>query len=457
MHGFEYIWLTFAVIGPAQALGQGQYYSGQGYFNNSCPISQCATDCGIGMYRSGCANAFAGACTACTGLVAGNSWVTQGYLNNSCQQVGPTVVTVLVTTPPYIPTTSSKASTTGVQSTSLKLSTTSQQSTPSTTSQQSTPSTTSQPSTPSTTAQPSIQSTIAQQSAQPTPKLSVQPTTPRLSTAAQPTTPKPSTARLTTNRLSATPAPTTTESTNLGTAVDTTDAATTAITTSTPSKPDNTTSYAVQFMMSVPVVGTLNSTQYMQTVSTLALSLCGVCTPIDSLTLQCPYCQIHNDISYSNARRLLASTATITTTIHVLDPITASDLVTILNTTASKQAISLILGPHVVYIQSPFMLMLESILTDASGPSIALIIGCAAGGVVLIAAGVTVFIVLHNRASSKANAQFNWNMGSSTIASKLSEDGKLMGRKSVPVYPGERRHGLNEHVRRPELIYRLKD
>ena len=457
MHGFEYIWLTFAVIGPAQALGQGQYYSGQGYFNNSCPISQCATDCGIGMYRSGCANAFAGACTACTGLVAGNSWVTQGYLNNSCQQVGPTVVTVLVTTPPYIPTTSSKASTTGVQSTSLKLSTTSQQSTPSTTSQQSTPSTTSQPSTPSTTAQPSIQSTIAQQSAQPTPKLSVQPTTPRLSTAAQPTTPKPSTARLTTNRLSATPAPTTTESTNLGTAVDTTDAATTAITTSTPSKPDNTTSYAVQFMISVPVVGTLNSTQYMQTVSTLALSLCGVCTPIDSLTLQCPYCQIHNDISYSNARRLLASTATITTTIHVLDPITASDLVTILNTTASKQAISLILGPHVVYIQSPFMLMLESILTDASGPSIALIIGCAAGGVVLIAAGVTVFIVLHNRASPKANAQFNWNMRGSTIASKLSEDGKLMGRKSVPVYPGERRHGLNEHVRRPELIYRLKD
>ena len=35
MHGFEYIWLTFAVIGLAQALGQGQYYSGQGYFKTA--------------------------------------------------------------------------------------------------------------------------------------------------------------------------------------------------------------------------------------------------------------------------------------------------------------------------------------------------------------------------------------------------------------------------------------
>ena len=450
MHGLEYIWFIVAVIGLTQALGQGQYYSGQGYFNNSCPITQCATDCGVGMYRSGCANASAGVCVTCTGLVPGNSWTTQGYLNNSCQQVGTTTVTTPVATTTYIqyiPVTSTVST---VSTQALELSTTSQMPM-STTTQMPMPTTaqkslsTTTPMPLSTTAQPTTPKLLT---SQPTPKLSTTQPTPKLSTT-QPATQKSSTVRLS-NQLSQV-------STTLATEPQTI----TLDTPTTTSPPENSTRYAVQFTMSVPVEGTLNSSQYMQTISTISVSSCGVCAPVDPVTLICPYCQIHIDIAYSNARRLLTSTAIITTTIHVNNPVAASDLVKVLNNTSSKQAISLSLGSHVIFIQLPFMTILESIISETSSPNIGLIVGCAVGGIVLIAASAAIFVLLHKpgiKTSSKFNSNFisnfNWNFGG-TSNSTLSGDARLMGKKSVQISPGERRHGLNEPVRRLELIYMM--
>ena len=58
------------------------FFSGHGYFNNSCPVRVCQT-CGVGQYRLGCANASGGVCANCT-RVPNATLTSHGWFNNSC-------------------------------------------------------------------------------------------------------------------------------------------------------------------------------------------------------------------------------------------------------------------------------------------------------------------------------------------------------------------------------------
>ena len=66
------------------APGVGWYYSSHGWYNSSCKVSQCETDCNTGLYRSGCSGNSTGDCVACTNGPQFSTYSTKGNLISDC-------------------------------------------------------------------------------------------------------------------------------------------------------------------------------------------------------------------------------------------------------------------------------------------------------------------------------------------------------------------------------------
>lgn len=64
--------------------GDGWFYSSHGYYNNSCKVSQCETNCNTGLYRAGCSGNSTGGCVACTNGPEFSSYSTRGNLISDC-------------------------------------------------------------------------------------------------------------------------------------------------------------------------------------------------------------------------------------------------------------------------------------------------------------------------------------------------------------------------------------
>jgi len=206
-------------------------------------------------------------------------------------------------------------------------------------------------------------------------------------------------------------------------------------------------------IMSLTIQGpTLNVTEYMQTVSKIAAdSNCGVCLPTAISVVDCDRCQITVNVTYSAARRLLSSTATLDTSIATSDLATAATLVQKLNTTASKQTISTSLGGMVIFMQPPQIIVVvvpilippSQTSAPSSSSSNTLIIVMALAAVVLLAVvGVVVYLVMRP--------------SSTEIHIHNNAPGQVLGRRMVYSVGGAPRR---EPVRQPSvqggLIYRM--
>lgn len=66
------------------APGDGWYYSGDGGFDNLCPISQCQNNCTIGYYHAGCSGNSSGRCISCDNKPVNSYYNTKGNFISDC-------------------------------------------------------------------------------------------------------------------------------------------------------------------------------------------------------------------------------------------------------------------------------------------------------------------------------------------------------------------------------------
>lgn len=64
--------------------GDGWYYSSHGWYNNTCKVSLCETNCNLGFYRLGCLGNSTGDCVECTNGPPFSSYSTRGNLISDC-------------------------------------------------------------------------------------------------------------------------------------------------------------------------------------------------------------------------------------------------------------------------------------------------------------------------------------------------------------------------------------
>jgi hypothetical protein len=69
------------------APGNGWYYSGDGGYENLCPISPCANDCTLGNYRFGCYSNSSGTCVSCNNKPDNSYYITKGNFESDCTWV----------------------------------------------------------------------------------------------------------------------------------------------------------------------------------------------------------------------------------------------------------------------------------------------------------------------------------------------------------------------------------
>jgi hypothetical protein len=224
------------------------------------------------------------------------------------------------------------------------------------------------------------------------------------------------------------------------------------------------TTYKVQFTMSLAISGpTLNVTEYMQAVSKIAAdSNCGACPSTASSVVECERCTITVNVTYAPARRLLASTAILDTSIAAKDQATATTLAEKLNTTSTKQAISTSLGgATVVFLQPPQVVVVVTQVqipptqtpapSSDSGNTLVIVVISLVAVLLLVIVGVVVYLVMRPSAGNEVHIH---NYGPTTNQRYPDSTRQLLGRRALPMMIEQRRP---EPARPPSvgrLIYR---
>lgn len=169
-------------------------------------------------------------------------------------------------------------------------------------------------------------------------------------------------------------------------------------------------------MVSLTIQGpTLNTTEYMQVVSNIAANAsCGTCLPNTGAVYTCDRCQITVNVTYSQARRLLATNAVLDTSITATDLPTAQYIAIKLNTTQAKQDIKASLGGSVVFVQAPQIIIINTPIqipptpkptTESSNSTLLLVVVCLVGAVLVVGVGVVAYllstptttVIIHNK------------------------------------------------------------
>lgn len=336
------VYLGLTCLQGAGCLNPGFYYSGPGFPNQTCPISQCASDCSVGYYKSGCGNASSGTCLACSGPVAGAQFTTNGgqidnctqactdstkYISNGVCVARPGPVTTTGPTTSQATTTTIQATTPGaVVVTTPPAGVTAPAPSVAAVTTQAPGSTTQAPTTVGTTKAASpIQSTVQGSK-----------TAPRTTSLSPTTTQQPAT----------TLAPSTTPLSS------------------------STIQYAVHFNVTISIASSVfDDTQYVQAIKSVASQAgCGVCGDPSLNPVQCDQCQIlvvNMIYGATRRRRLLASTVTVDTKVVSPNSAVAAAVAQSLNTQQSMQTIQQLVGAPVV-LQQPAAVVAETVQPAAS-------------------------------------------------------------------------------------------
>jgi hypothetical protein len=76
--------ISYCQLSLCVAPGDGWFYSSHGWYNNTCKVAQCETNCNIGLYRLGCSGNTTGDCVVCTNGPPFSSYTHRGNLISDC-------------------------------------------------------------------------------------------------------------------------------------------------------------------------------------------------------------------------------------------------------------------------------------------------------------------------------------------------------------------------------------